>query len=132
MVEPEKIKAVEEWPLPKNVRKLCGFLELANYNKKFIRNFSKIAAPLTLLTKKGGFEWSGLANEAFNSLKSVLTTAPVLALPDFEKKFIIECDASGVGIDAILMQSKQPVAYFSSVLKGNALFCQLMRRRCWL
>ncbi|MCI37499.1 RNA-directed DNA polymerase (Reverse transcriptase), partial [Trifolium medium] len=86
------------------------------YYRKFIKDYGKIAKPLTELTKKDAFLWNEEAEKAFEELKKRLTTAPVLALPNFDQEFIIECDASGGGIGAILMQGKKPVAYYSKAL----------------
>ncbi len=71
--------------------------------------------------KKNNFHWTMESEETFNLLKEALSKPPVLALPDFSKDFVIECDACGVGIGAILMQQGRPIAYFSQALKGSAL-----------
>ncbi|KAE9602910.1 putative nucleotidyltransferase, Ribonuclease H [Lupinus albus] len=120
-VDPEKIRSVIEWPLPRNVRGVRGFLGLTGYYRKFIAGYGKIAKPLTELTKKEGFNWNPTALEAFDELKRVMTQAPVLTLPNFSQPFEIECDASGKGIGAVLMQNRHPIAYFSKALSPNNL-----------
>lgn len=115
-VDPSKVESVMKWPVPKNVKGVRGFLGLTEYYRKFIKDYGKIAQPLTELTKKDAFLWNDQTHRAFDRLKVCLTTTPVLALPDFSKEFTIECDASGIGIGAILMQDKRPVAYFSKAL----------------
>jgi hypothetical protein len=90
-----------------------GFLGLASYYHKFVHDYGSIAAPLTALLKKEGFSWTDDVATTFTALKSAVTSAPVLALPDFTKPFIVECDACTHGFGAVLIQEKHPVAYFS-------------------
>jgi len=121
-IDPNKIQAVVlDWPKPTTVKGMRGFLRLARYYHKFIRHFGGISAPLTQLLHKDGFHWTTVAEQAFKQLKEALTTTPILRLPDFTQKFVMECDASGIGLGAILTQNNQPVVYFSEALKGSAL-----------
>jgi len=87
-----------------------------------VKDFSTIAAPLNELTKKGvPFSWGTRQENAFDMLKDKLTHAPLLQLPDFNKTFELECDASGIGLGGVLLQERKPVAYFSEKLSGPAL-----------
>ena len=112
-MDSDKVLAVVDWPVPRTVRAVRGFLGLAGYYHKFIKGFGTIAAPLTALLKKDGFLWTDQAATAFEALKVALTTAPVLQLPDFTVPFIVECDASGSGFGAVMHQGEGPIAYFS-------------------
>jgi hypothetical protein len=93
-----------------------GFLGLAGYYHKFIHDYSSIAAPLTALLKKEGFSWTDDTATTFTALKFAVTSAPVLALSDFTKSFIVECDASTHGFGAVLIQEKHPVAHFGRLV----------------
>jgi len=112
-VDSEKIYAVLEWPVPKNVKEIRGFLGLTGYYRRFVKNYGIIARPLTELTKKDAFTWHAKVEQVFQNLKRILTSVPVLRLPDFTQQFTVECDASSDGVGAILLQHCHPVAYFS-------------------
>lgn len=115
-MDAQKVCTVADWPRPRSVRAVRGFLGLAGYYRKFIRNYGTIAAPLTALLKRDAFQWTPDAARAFTELKQALSTAPVLQLPDFALPFIIECDASGSGIGAVLHQGAGPLTFFSRAL----------------
>ncbi|XP_035548729.1 uncharacterized mitochondrial protein AtMg00860-like [Juglans regia] len=108
MADPTKISSMLDWPIPKTVKALRGFLGLTGYFRKFMKGYGSNAAPLTLLLKNNSFAWSVEAEEAFNHLKVVVAKPPVLKLPDFSKEFTIECDALEVGLGAVLIQDNQP------------------------
>jgi hypothetical protein len=120
--DPAKIEVMKNWPNPKTPKALRGFLGLTGYYRKFVKGYGGVAAPLTALLKKNGFGWNDRAEEAFKNLKVLMSTPPVLGLPDFTKKIVIECDASGARIGAVLMQEGRPLAYLSQGLKGKSLY----------
>lgn len=126
--DPNKVKAVREWPKPENLKQLRGFLGLAGYYRRFVKSFGGIARPLTVLTKKEAFCWSEEAQSAFEGLKTALCEAPVLALPNFNKQFVVETDACGSGIGAVLMQDGHPIAYISRHLKGKQLHLSIYEK----
>ena len=122
--DPEKTAKVSNYPVPTDVTKLRQFIGLASYYRRFIKNFAKISAPLHALTKKGVlFEWTTACQQAFDQLKHLLCTAPVLAYPQFGPghQFVLETDASLAGLGVVLSQRDgkgllHPVAYASRAL----------------
>lgn len=114
--DPKKIEAIRLWPTPNNQKQLQSFLGLSNYYRRFIRSYSLIAQPLTTLLRKDGFIWTAQSDKAVSELKQALSSAPVLALPDFNKTFIVETDASRTGIGAVLMQDHHPISFISRAL----------------
>ena len=116
----DKIKKMINWPPPTNISGLRGFLGLTGYYRRFVKGYGEIAAPLTKLLQKNAFKWNEEANTAFENLKLAMTTLPVLALPDWNIPFIIETDASGVGLGAVISQNGHPIAFFSQKLSTRA------------
>ena len=114
-----KVNAISEFPVPKCKRQLMRFLGMAGYYRKFCKDFSGIAEPLTNLLKKcTKFKWNDKCQDAFDRLKAILKSAPVLLAPDFDKCFKLAVDASDVGIGVVVLQEDNngidyPVCYFS-------------------
>ncbi|KAL0558700.1 hypothetical protein IC582_003280 [Cucumis melo] len=119
-VDPAKIEAVTGWTRPSTVSEVRSFLGLAGYYRRFVENFSRIATPLTQLTRKGApFVWSKACEDSFQNLKQKLVTAPVLTVPDGSCSFVIYSDASKKGLGCVLMQQGKVVAYASRQLKSH-------------
>jgi len=118
---PRKVEAMVAWPRPNSVRALRGFLGLTGYYRRFVKGYGAISKPLTELLRKGGFEWGQPAEEAFVKLKEAMSNVPVLGLSNFSKPFILETDASGMGIGAMLAQEGRPLAFLSQALSPKHL-----------
>ncbi|WVZ63546.1 LOW QUALITY PROTEIN: hypothetical protein U9M48_013170 [Paspalum notatum var. saurae] len=119
-VDPSKVECVLNWKQPKTVTEIRSFLALTGYYRRFIKDFSKTAKPMTSLTKKNArYSWSPNCEEAFQSLKKSLTTMLVLAQPDVTKPFEVYCDASGYGLGCVLMQEGRVVAYAPRQLRKH-------------
>ena len=117
-VDPTKVEAVVKWGSPKSAIEIWSFVGLTSYYRRFIEGFSKIVAPLTLLTRMDQpFTWTDKCEKRFQELKRRLTSAPILAIPDVGKPFEVYCDASHLGLGCVLMQEKKAVAYVSRQLK---------------
>ena len=113
-VDPQKIEAVVKWERPRNVTEVRSFLGLAGYYRRFVEDFSRIAAPMTALLHKGTpYIWSDACEASFQQLKQRLVEAPILALPNSEDDFVIYSDASKRGIGCVLMQNGKVIAYAS-------------------
>ena len=116
--DPDKVATIRDWPVPKNLKELQSFLGLANFFRRFVQGYSTLTAPLTDLcgSTTNHFpwdKWPTLELDAFNGVKHALTTAPVLAMPDFTKPFEVRTDASLMGTGGVLMQEGRPIAYMS-------------------
>uniref|UniRef100_A0A8D3E3V3 Gypsy retrotransposon integrase-like protein 1 n=1 Tax=Scophthalmus maximus TaxID=52904 RepID=A0A8D3E3V3_SCOMX len=104
-MDPEKVSAVSFWAIPDSRKQLQRFLGFANFYRRFIRNYSTIATPLTALTSSQvSFTWTPATGEAFQTLKKQFTSAPILQVPDPDLQFVLEVDASDVGVGGILSQ----------------------------
>ena len=120
--DPTKVDRVKDWPIPHSVKETRSFLGLCGYYRRFVKDFSKIASPLHRLTQKDSkFFWNSDCQTGFERLKNLLTTSPILTFPDFSLPFILDTDASGDGIGAVLSQvqngKERVIAYGSKKLK---------------
>jgi len=121
--DPEKVQAMTQWPRPTNVRQIRQFVGLASWYRRFIPEFSATAAPLTKLTRKNAhWRWGEEEERAFHALKRCLASSPILACPDFGRRFVLQTDASTTGLGAVLTQhfedGERVIAYASRTLNG--------------
>ena len=120
LVDPEKVEAVMSWERLKSVFKIRSLLGLAGYYRRFIEDFSWLAAPMTKLTRKEvNFEWNDSCERAFQELKKRLTSAPILVVPERGHEYSVYYGASKDGLGCVLMQSGRVVAYGSRQLKNH-------------
>jgi predicted aspartyl protease len=129
----QKVEAVKNWPVPNSVKEVRSFLGLCSYYRRFVQGFATIASPLHKLTEKSKtFEWSDECEVAFNTLKTKLCEAPILAYPNFEHDFILDTDASNFGLGGVLSQNiedkEHVIAYGSrSLTKPERRYCVTRR-----
>lgn len=133
--DPKKTSAIEEFPTPKTKRQVRGFLGLAGWYRRFIADFATLAAPLSDCLKGEKFKFSEEASASFEKLKSALISPPILAQPNFNKKFYLQCDASNLGIGAVLFQKdeenrEQPLYFYSSKLTTAEKNYSVTEREC--
>lgn len=111
--------AIKSWPTPRSVSEVRSFHGLASFYRRFFHHFSDITVPLTDCMKGNSFVWTPAANIAFETIKHKLTSAQILALPDFSVVFELHCDACKLGIGAVLSQQGRPVVFFSEKIAGS-------------
>ena len=120
VVDPKKIKAIIEWPVPKDVADIQSFMGITVYYRRFIEGFSKMAYHITSLQNKGTkFNWSQKCRDSFNKLKEILTSVPILNVADPDKDFTVCVDASKEGLGSIQTQEGHVICYESRKLKEH-------------
>lgn len=110
-MDESKVEAIISWLIHTTIKELRGFLGLTSYYRRFIKGYGILSKPLTKLLKKKKFRWSANSTTTFNMLRKIMSTRPVLALPNFEATFVVETDACKEGVEAVLMQveNKWPI-----------------------
>lgn len=121
--DPTKIEIIKKWPSPKSVTQLMAFLGLTGYYRRFIQGYGVICIPLFDALKKDAFIWSATQEQAFTNIKNIMSSPPVLALPDFTQPFTLEANASRTCIGAVMMQNGQPITFLSKTLCPKAAAC---------
>ena len=122
-MDPVKLKAIQDWPLPKTIKDIQKFLRFCNFYHHFVKDYSTLVRPLFNLTKKNEpWSWTSDCNNVFMALQHTLTTSPVLILPDYDKPFMLITNASDYMTSAILEQEdtlghSHPVTYYSKSLQ---------------
>ena len=139
LVKPQeaKLQAIQDWPQPITKKQVRSFLGLAGYYRRFITDFATIAAPLTELTTKRHsrmVRWNPAAEAAFVNLKRALCSGPILVAPDFKKDFVVQADASEVGLGAVLTQAHEgeehPILYLSRTLLQREKNYSTVEKEC--
>lgn len=134
--DPERIKPVLEYPSPKSVREVRRLMGMAGWYRRFIKDYATITAPITetIKGKNRKFTWTDEASQAFESLKQALISAPVLATPDYSQPFIIQADASDIGLGAVLTQGhgddERVIAYLSQKLTATQRKYHVTEKEC--
>lgn len=135
LVDPEKVEAIMSIPPPKNISDIRRIIGMASWYRRFVPNFSTLVAPLTALTRKNTkFNWNSDCDSAFNAVKEHLIRAPILTCPDFDKPFIIQCDASDFGVGAVLTQGQNDdervISYLSRSLTKSERRYSTTEKEC--
>ncbi|CAM4709930.1 unnamed protein product [Lepidochelys kempii] len=134
-----KVDAIQKWPVPKSKKQVQSFLGLASYYRRFVPQYSQIAASLTDLTKKkqpNAVQWTEECQKAFNQLKATLMSDPVLRARDFDKLFLLTTDASEHGVGVVLMQEGldrefHPVVFLSKKLSERVSNWTVSEKECY-
>jgi len=136
-IEENKVEGVLRWPMPQCVRDVRKFLGLANYYRRFVKNFAKVALPMNRLTRKDEkWKWGEEQQVAFEQLKAIFITRPILATPELDKEFRVEVDASNFTTRGVLSVKCddnlwRPVAFISKALNETERNYKITIKKCW-